>query len=144
MKFLWVVPVVLYLAGCAFSLAPAQNGRGADQDASLDNEPISDSALSEMGLESVLAPPGILSPAGTAEAPESLIFSNNTQTVNPLPPTTIPVTNLNGGPAQGSTPSATAGFSPTIPNFSIRPTVPGQGSVLGPGSGAGAGAGPAF
>lgn len=145
MKYLLVVPVILWLAGCTYSLAPRHSAQSEGEDQSTGDQPIAESALSEMGLKSVLAPPGILSPGGTAEAPESALFPNNAQTVNALPATSLPPSSVNGGAIQGSTPTATSGFPPTVPTVGARPNVPSLGSV-GPGSGAGnaAGVGPSF
>ncbi len=139
MKYLLILPMVLYLTGCTFALGPKASVDEADNDETIDGEPIGDSVLSETGLESVLAPPGVVAPAGVAASPESAILAGFPQTINPLPATSaLPsaggLTTSTGLGSMGTGGATTA--APTAPTAPTSTTFSG-----GPGSSAGAGAG---
>ena len=138
MKMLLILPVALLLTGCVYALAPEPDAGAAADEETIGDKPIADSLLSETGLESIVGPPGVTSPADLAAARESTIFADIPQTVNPVPPSTPPpaVVPLDAGTALRTVGPGIA--VPQAPTFQFSPSL---GNFGGPAGNAGSSAG---
>lgn len=139
MKTLLILPVALLLTGCVYALTPEPDAGAAVDEEKIGDEPIADSLLSETGLESIVGPPGVSSPADLAAARESTIFADIPQTVNPVPANTPPpaaAAPLDIGPAPRTVGPGIV--VPQAPTFQFSPSL---GIFGGPAGNAGSSAG---